>query len=156
LSIHSTRMLGAFGHGYGFNLFGLAPEEVTEGQEHDDIRTPHSVFLYALGYTGWLGVLVFAALQLAIVRLLWRSYRLSGQPAGIALWVLGMGMAFFQESLESPHRAIPFYLLVGMTIAPGLAPWLHRSVGRARPQSLPAAVPRAPLRSSARLREADR
>jgi hypothetical protein len=134
LSIHSTRMLGAFGHGYGFNLFGLAPEEVTAGQEHDDVRTPHSVFYYALGYTGWVGVILFAALQLAILRLLWRSYRIGGQPAGLAFWALGMGMAFFQESLESPHRAIPFYLLVGLTIAPGLQPRREWNVRRVRAQ----------------------
>jgi hypothetical protein len=44
-------------------------------------------------------------------------------------------MALFQESLESPHRAIPFYLLVGMTIAPGLQArraWSSRRV-RAQP-----------------------
>lgn len=128
LSVHSTPTLTAFGHGYGFNLLGLAPEEVKAGQEHDDVRTPHSVFYHALGYTGWVGVVLFAAFQLAILRLLWQSYRATGQPAGLALWVLGMGMALFQENLESPHRAIPFYLLVGMTIAPGL----QLSEGRVR------------------------
>jgi O-Antigen ligase len=120
LSAHSAPMLEAFGHGYGFDLWGLAPAEINAGQVHDDVRTPHSVFYYALGYTGWVGVVLFCLLQITILKLLWRSYRVGGQPAGIALWVLGMGMALFQESFETPQRAIPFYLLVGMTIAPGL------------------------------------
>ena len=120
LSVHSTAMLEAFGHGYGFDLFGLAPDEVRAGQEKWEVRTPHSLFYYALGYTGWLGVALFGALQWAIVRLLWRAFRVSGQPAGIAWWIMGITMASFQEGLETPFHAIPFYLLVGLTIAPAL------------------------------------
>ena len=120
LSVHSTAMLEAFGHGYGFDLFGLAPDEVRAGQEKWEVRTPHSLFYYALGYTGWVGVALFGALQWAIVRLLWRAFRVSGQPAGIAWWVMGITMASFQEGLETPFHAIPFYLLVGLTIAPAL------------------------------------
>jgi O-antigen ligase len=120
LSAHSTLMLEAFGHGYGFDLFGLAPKEVRSGQEDWEVRTPHSVFFYALGYTGWVGVALFTALQIAIVRLLWRSYRISGQPAGLALWVMGMARAMFEEGFETPFKAIPFYLLMGMCMAPAL------------------------------------
>ena len=98
LSIHSKPVLTAFGHGYGFDLVGLAPDWVQGGD--DDVRTPHSVFYYALGYTGWVGVALFGILQLAIFGLLWRSFRLTGQPVGVVLWVMGMAMAFFQESFE--------------------------------------------------------
>jgi hypothetical protein len=104
ISAHSTPMLEAFGHGYGFDLFGLAPAEVRSGQEDWDVRTPHSVFYYALGYTGWVGVMLFSLLQFTILRLLWRSFRVTRQPAGLVFWVLEMGMAF----------------LVGMAIAPAL------------------------------------
>jgi hypothetical protein len=107
LSVHSTPRLEAFGHGYGFDLFGLAPDEVRAGQEDWDVRTPHSVFFYALGYTGWVGVALFSLLQLAIFRLLWRSYRLGGQAAGVVFWVMGMGMAFFQENFDSKVRWRP-------------------------------------------------
>ena len=71
-----------------FPLVSLAPA----GGERlgEAIRTPHSVFYYALGYTGWVGVVLFGVLQFAIVRLLWRSYRLTGQAAGLAWWVMGM------------------------------------------------------------------
>jgi hypothetical protein len=120
ISVHSTPMLEAFGHAYGFDLFGLAPAEVRSGQEDWDVRTPHSVFYYALGYTGWVGVALFSFLQFAILRLLWRSYRVTGHPAGVLFWVAGMAMASFEAGFETPYRAIPFYLLVGMSIAPGL------------------------------------
>ena len=53
----------------------LAPAEVRSGQENWEVRTPHSVFYYALGYTGWVGVAIFGALQLAIVTC-------SGAPIG--------------------------------------------------------------------------
>ena len=39
------------------------------------------------------GVVLFALLQFAILRLLWRSFRLTGQPAGVVFWVMGMAMA---------------------------------------------------------------
>jgi hypothetical protein len=120
-SVHSTPMREAFGHGYGFDLFGLAPDDVRAGQA-EEIRTPHSVFYYALGHTGWAGVILFGALQLSILKLLWRSYRLTGQPAGVVFWVMGMSMALFEESFDSPYKAIPFYLLLGLSIAPGLRP----------------------------------
>jgi hypothetical protein len=119
LSVHSTPMLEALGHGYGFDLFGLAPLEMREYGTMD-IRTPHSIFYYALGYTGWIGVALFALLQLTVLRLLWRSYRVSGQPAGLVFWVVGMGTAFFEAGFDTPYRGIPFYLLVGMGIAPAL------------------------------------
>ena len=83
LSVHSSPRLAAFGHGYGFDLFGLAPESVRGGQEDWDVRTPHSVFYYALGYTGWVGVVLFGLLQLAIVKLLWRAFRCGRQPSGL-------------------------------------------------------------------------
>jgi hypothetical protein len=139
LSVHSRPMLEAFGHGYGFNLFGLAPDEVRAGQEDWDVRTPHSVFYYALGYTGWVGVVLFAVFQFTILKLLWRSFRVSGQAAGVVFWVMGMSMAFFEESFETPYRAIPFYLLVGLTMAPALQ-WRGEADARpARAQLLPVA-----------------
>jgi hypothetical protein len=131
ISVHSTPMLEAFGHGYGFDLFGLAPTEVRAGQEDWEVRTPHSVFYYALGYTGWVGVALFSLLQFAIVRLLWRSHRIGGEPAGLVFWATCMAMAFFEASFDTPFKAIPFYLLVGMTIIPGLQ---GRAVAAARPE----------------------
>ena len=39
ISAQSTPMLEAFGHGYGFDLFSLAPPEVRGGQEKWEVRT---------------------------------------------------------------------------------------------------------------------
>jgi hypothetical protein len=120
LSVHSSLMLEAFGHGYGFDLFGLAPKDVRGDQTEWDVRTPHSVFYYALGYTGWVGVGLFVALQITIFRLLWQAFRISGQPAGVAFWVLGISAACFEQSFETPYKAIPFYLFAGLAMAPAL------------------------------------
>ena len=119
ISAHSTPMLEAFGHGYGFDLFGLAPPEVRAGQ--GELRTPHNLFFFCLGYMGWVGVVLVAWLQVTIIRLLWRSYALAGDPSGLVFWVMAMARAFFEEGFETPFKAIPFYLLWGMAMAPGLA-----------------------------------
>jgi hypothetical protein len=117
-SAHSEPVLAVFGHGYGFNMLLLAPEEIRYGDvEH---RIPHSVFYYALGYTGWVGVVLFALVQVAIFRLLWRAYRATGQPIGIVWWVAGMAMCSFEAGFDTPYRAIPLYLLWGMALAPAL------------------------------------
>ena len=141
LSVQSTPMLEAFGHGYGFDLFSVAPAKVRAGQEEWQVRTTHSVFYYALGYTGWVGVALFAAFQATIVQLLWRSYRNSGQPAGVVLWVMGMAIASFAAGFDTPFRAIPFYLLWGMAMAPGLRPNRELAPHPTRSQILSVAGP---------------
>ncbi len=121
LSAQSSATLAAFGHGYGFDLFSLAPADVRAGQP-EDLRTPHSAFYFALGYTGWVGVIIFGCVQLAILRLLWRSFRLTGQPVGVVFWVMGAAMASFEAGFDTPYRAVPFYLLWGMAMGPALQP----------------------------------
>ena len=111
-SAHSSLTLEAFGHGFGFPLVSLAPAGGVHGYG-EAIRTPHSVFYYALGYTGWVGVVVFSLFQFAIVRLLWRSYRLTGEAVGLAWWVLGMGRFFFEEGLGTPDEGDPLLPAVG-------------------------------------------
>lgn len=118
-SVHSTPRLAVFGHGYGFDLFSLAPPSVRLGQAAE-IRTPHNGFYYALGYTGWVGVLLFGLLQFAIVRLLWRAYRGHGAVVGLVWWAMGISTGCFGNYFETPFGAIPFYLLVGMSMAPAL------------------------------------
>jgi len=136
-SVHSRPMTEAFGHGYGFPLISVAPKEAQKNNEED--RTPHSVFYYALGYTGWVGVAIYGALQLAIVGLLWRAYRAGGSPAGLVFWVMAMVRVSFEEGFETPFKAIPFYLLWGMTMAAALQ-WEGR---------MPAQLLRARLLSAA-------
>jgi hypothetical protein len=73
---------------------------------------------------------MIGALQMAILRLAWQAFRISGQPAGVVFWVMGIGMAFFEQSFDTPYKAVPFYLLMGMAIAPAL---LSKGEMHARP-----------------------
>jgi hypothetical protein len=130
-----------FGHGYGFEMTSLAIN-VEEG-----VRTPHSVFFYALGYGGWLGALVFIFFQTAIAAALWKVYRLTGDAFGLAFWVLNLALGLFGNSFETPFGAIPFYLVTGIVLAPlfqlHYLPWT-------RTQQRPA-VPMPPLARGQRL-----
>jgi hypothetical protein len=110
---NNTSML--IGNGYGFPLSGLV--SYLAGS---DIRTPHNIAMYALGYTGWIGLSIFFALQLAVMLLAWKAYRRTGQAWALAFWCAGLVSAFFGNSLESPMGAIPFYLLLGLAIGPAL------------------------------------
>jgi hypothetical protein len=117
-SVHRDPMVAIFGFGYGFPLTSLVPYL----QGHTEIRTPHNVLLYALGYGGWTQVAAFVALQGALLRLLWTAYRATGQAFGLAFWALGITIALFGNFFETPSCAIPFYLLVGLSIVPALRP----------------------------------
>lgn len=124
-SVHQDETKAFLGHGYGFYLGGLGPYEIAE-----DTRTPHNVFLYALAYGGWIGVGIFFTLQLFLLRLLWIAYRMTKQPFGIVFWVLSVFVASFGNFFETPFGAIPFYLLIGLAIAPALS---SEGVDDARP-----------------------
>lgn len=115
-SVHSDWITTWFGHGYGYPLVNLVP--YLEGA---NIRTPHNVFLYALGYGGWLGLALFVVLQLVLVRLLWNAWRITGQPIGLMFWAFALTKATFDNFFETPFGAIPTYLLVGLAIAPAIA-----------------------------------
>jgi hypothetical protein len=105
------------GPGYGFllkNLVNYLGGEV-------DIRTPHNVFYYALGYSGWIGVSIFFSLQAGCAVLLWRTYKVTGQAWGLAIWAAGLTAAFFGNVMETPSGAIPFYLTMGLFVGPALS-----------------------------------
>jgi O-Antigen ligase len=105
------------GPGYGYLLKNLVTYLSVDG----DLRTPHNIFYYALGYSGWIGVAIFFSLQSACAALLWRTYRVTGQAWGLAIWASGLTAAFFGNVLETPAGAIPFYLLMGLFVGPALA-----------------------------------
>jgi hypothetical protein len=100
------------GYGYGFELRTLAPF-VEEG-----VRTPHSVFHYTLGYSGWVGVFVFALFYGTIGVYLRRAQKVDGQPFGLCLWVGVLVLASFGNWFEAPFGAIPMYVLLGASLAP--------------------------------------
>ncbi|MEX0679227.1 MAG: O-antigen ligase family protein [Pirellulales bacterium] len=112
--VHATEERAVFGLGYHYPLWQLHP---FHNMEENPARTPHSIFVFVLGYSGWLGVLIFVGLQGALARLLWRTYRETGEPFGICLWTLAMVWAIFDPLLERPVGAIPLYLLMGMAAA---------------------------------------
>jgi hypothetical protein len=115
-TVHSTPSLTAFGPGYGFELTSTADLRSSE----DDLRTPHNWFMYALGYGGWLGVLSFSFLLLALGHLLWRTFRLTGQAFGLAFLASSVTIATFSNYFETPYAAIPVWVITGMAAAPAL------------------------------------
>ena len=104
------------GPGYGFTLKNL----VSYLKQKEDVRTPHNIFYYALGYSGWLGVVIFFSLQFACAAMLWRVYRLTGQAYGLAVWAATLISAFFGNVMETPSGAIPIYLIMGLIVGPTL------------------------------------
>ncbi len=109
-----TNML--IGPGYGFLLRNL----VNYLKQNGDVRTPHNIFYYALGYSGWIGVVVFFSLQLSCALMLWRVYRITGNSYGLAFWSATLIAAFFGNVMETPSGAIPLYLTMGLIIGPTL------------------------------------
>lgn len=113
ISVHETGSRTLFGYGYGYALGELVP--YLDGLS---VRTPHNAFFFALGYSGWIGVGIFAMLQLEILRMLWAVYKLTGQTFGIVFWVAETFYSLFTAFFEAPYGAIPFYVLVGCACAP--------------------------------------
>jgi hypothetical protein len=109
------------GPGYGFLLKNLVTY-----LKNVDIRTPHNIFYFALGYTGWVGVAIFFALQIVCATMLWRLYRVTGQAFGLAAWSSTIFAAFFGNVLETPSGAIPLYIMIGLFVAPSLSIAAHR------------------------------
>ncbi len=106
----------SLGNGYGFPLKDLVP--YLKGM---DIRTPHSIFFFALGYSGWIGVVLFYSLQVSILVMLWRVYKLTGQSYGLAVWISTLTASCFGNSFESPMGSIPSYIGIGLIIGPVLS-----------------------------------
>jgi hypothetical protein len=119
-SVHESVSGALLGHGYGYPLGDLVPY-----LQGTFIRTPHNLFFYALGYTGWIGVLIFGLLLGEIARLSWMVYRTSGQPFAIVAWMTMLICSLFTAFFETPYGAIPFYLLMGCACTP-----LLRAEGR--------------------------
>lgn len=105
-----------FGLGYGYPMWDF----VERARSKAPLQSTHNDFVYALGFTGWIGATIFVLLQVEIARLLFRAFRVTGQPFGLMVWSALLTLSMFESFLESPFGAIPFYLLVGIAIAPGL------------------------------------
>jgi hypothetical protein len=106
-----SRQLAGFG--YDYKLADLFP-----GMDQANVRTPHSVFFFSLGYGGWLGVAAFATLEAALAAFLWRLYRISGNPFGLMLLTMALCTGLFGNFFETPYNAIPYYTMIGLALAP--------------------------------------
>jgi len=106
--VHGSIATALLGFGYGYPLWSLVWFVPA------DVRTPHNWLLYALGYGGWINVILFITLQSFLLRILWESYRKGGAVFGILLWVSAIIGALFGNFFETPFGAIPFYILVGL------------------------------------------
>ncbi len=93
------------GHGYGFSLGTLI---------HEDVRTPHNFAIYLLGYTGAIGLALYAGFVLALFG------AIRGLPKGpFRRFLFGQAtvtlvVASFGNGLETPFVAVPFYLVTGL------------------------------------------
>ncbi len=112
-AVHADSITALLGLGYGYPLWSVFPI-IPEG-----IRTPHNIFFYALGYTGWLGVFLFVFFLASLIVALYRAARrsLNGELA-FALSCGFIGRALFDNYFETPFGAIPFFLLAGFGLAP--------------------------------------
>jgi len=114
---HSKLSWTFFGPGYGFPIWELG---MTMPLGAPELRSPHSVFMYCLAYTGWVGAALFYAMQIALAAALWRVYRRTGQAFGLCYVAMINVWALFDPLLGSPMGAIPYYTLVGLAAAPAL------------------------------------
>jgi hypothetical protein len=103
-----------FGMGYGYPLAKLASRDV----EKEGTRSPHSIFYFTLAYSGIVGFGIFCWLQVCMMILLWRIYKVSGETFGLIYWLFTLIGAFFGNLIETPQAAIPLYLLCGMAMGP--------------------------------------
>ncbi len=102
-----------FGLGYGYPLGELASADVVKAKT----RSPHSVFYFALGYSGCVGVAIFFWLQLCMIALLWRANKVTGVTFALAYYIPQLVGSFLGNSIETP-AGIFLYLMAGLLIGP--------------------------------------
>jgi hypothetical protein len=103
-----------FGLGYGYPLAKLANRDV----EKQGTRSPHSIFYFTLSYSGIVGFAIFCWLEICVIHLLWRVFKVTGETFGLVYFLYTLSGAFFGNLIETPQAAIPLYLLCGMAIGP--------------------------------------
>jgi O-Antigen ligase len=106
------------GWGLGYPLRGLV-----YGEDPDAVRSPHNVFFFALGYLGWIGVVLFFGLMSSICLLCWKVFRVTGNPFAFIYCAASLVIGLMGNSFETPYGAIPCYLVCGMAMEPLLRPY---------------------------------
>jgi hypothetical protein len=64
--------------------------------------------------------MLLAFLETTMAMLLWKAFRITNQPYGLVAWAVINSWVFFDSAFESPFRAIPFFLITGIAMAPAL------------------------------------
>jgi hypothetical protein len=115
-AVHQNAARALLGFGYGYYLGDLVPY-----LKGEFIQTPHNAFFYALGYTGWLGVVIFFWFLAEILRLFLAIPNLQVRNFVIAAFAASLIISMFTALFEAPYGAIPFYLIAGFAVAPSFS-----------------------------------
>lgn len=113
---HGNPVLGL---GFGHDLAsGFLQEYYPDaGLEDFSARSPHNIFVTVWGRMGALGLAVWGALCLALLRRTWQSLRRGADPGAWALWCgvwVILVSASFGVVLEGPMGALPFWIMLGL------------------------------------------
>ena len=111
--VNSDASLAMIGFGYGYPIYNFVP--YLRGDV--DLRSPHNFVLLILVYTGWLGLAIFLLFLHQILRAQWRAYKLTGSAFGVMYFFTFFTTAAFSNLLETPFGSIPFYTLMGVSLA---------------------------------------
>ena len=143
MATETTTSNPVFGKGFGYNFLPQFEAYYARGA-WDGLRSPHNYYVTVYGRMGAVGLLVFLAITVVIVKnavraaLLVRAGRLS--PADFSYWcaaVVLLVSATFGVVLEGPMGAIPFWTFLGLAA---------RQTLKAKPEATPEPVnsPREP------------
>jgi hypothetical protein len=106
-----------FGLGYGYPLAALAGADV----EATGTRSPHNIFYFAYGYSGLVGAAIFFWLELSLLRVLWRAFKVTREVYGLTFYCYQLIGAFFGNSLETPQGGIFIYIFLGLLLGPAMS-----------------------------------
>ena len=110
----------AFGLGFGYDLAGgFVREYSPEIAEEFSTRSPHNLFVTALGRMGLTGLLLWAGIFTLIVTRTWTALR-GDDEIDATLWsaaTMILISSTFGVVLEGPMGALPFWVIVGVAAA---------------------------------------
>ena len=124
--VHETPNRALFGPAYGYPIW----EHHEEALDNFKLRTPHNSFVFALSYTGWVGVVLLFGLLASLGWVLWRVFKLTGQPFGICFLIMMLVRSMADPFFETPYLGIPFWLITGLAAAPLMAKYLPKYTER--------------------------
>jgi hypothetical protein len=149
----TTEKSPVFGLGFGYDLAARFLQSYDLPLERDfDARSPHSVFLTVFGRMGFIGLLSFAVICVAIVKNALRTAALVRQqklpPYELRHWcvvLMILGAAAFGVVLEGPMGGVLFWSFLGLACSePGTTALSDSrselSIAKPEPVAAPASV----------------